>query len=416
MNFSQLQDLLIELHHAWSAIPKQWTLTGFCLCIASTAPDLRQHFLVHFLTTYMYGFGGGIITSLLVLDGSKAPITILYNPNFAATWILCWWIINYFPYRIPGRIHDTWPLKVRSIHDTLSLKVRSIHDTWPLKMLTKACIGYVKAQTMTSKINQACDIFPGAVLGPIMIGALSICGGKLSHDTIRWAHGTLKSPHELFSPTYSWRAAMLCSTAYFFLVKYSVTAFMHPQAVHATITTLLVGQVFASELTGLPMDWTKPIVSTILFLANIPAPAEQPAQRCRKFHDEMDSEERLQSPINKREGGRESHQAANARDNLNVASYIKVQPGHKSVTVLGTEDSIKITAHELQPVRSAHVHVEACRDTFLKDKVEPQQQNLAQASIKHSGAKKAAAVSDRGWTQVMNNKKRSASLSNKKEK
>jgi hypothetical protein len=60
---------------------------------------------------------------------------------------------------------------------------------------------------------------------------------------------------------------MLCSAAYFFLAKYSATALMMPQAVHAMITTLLVGQVFASELTGLPMDWTKPIVNTILILA-----------------------------------------------------------------------------------------------------------------------------------------------------
>ncbi len=44
------------------------------------------------------------------------------------------------------------------------------------------------------QVNLACDMFPGSVLGPIVIGVLSICGGKISVDTIRLAqvaHGPL---------------------------------------------------------------------------------------------------------------------------------------------------------------------------------------------------------------------------------
>ncbi len=81
-----------------------------------------------------------------------------------------------------------------------------------------------------------------------------------------FVQGTLKKPHELWSPTYSVRVALLCSTFYFFSVRFPATAFLLPEAAQALVTALLVGQSLLSDITGLPMDWTLPFESLLLTL------------------------------------------------------------------------------------------------------------------------------------------------------
>ncbi len=40
------------------------------------------------------------------------PITILYNNAVGITWVVCWWLINYFPWGLPRRLHHLLPIRV----------------------------------------------------------------------------------------------------------------------------------------------------------------------------------------------------------------------------------------------------------------------------------------------------------------
>ena len=49
--------------------------------------------------------------------------------------------------------------------------------------------------------------------------------------------------------------------------QFPLTAVLSPEEAQALIMTLLVTHSVASDLTGLPLDWTQPIVTTLLTLA-----------------------------------------------------------------------------------------------------------------------------------------------------
>ena len=53
----------------------------------------------------------------------------------------------------------------------------------------------------------------------------------------------------------------------FFFAKFPLTAFLLPEEAAAALMTLLVAHSLASDLTGLPLDWTQPLVTTVLTFA-----------------------------------------------------------------------------------------------------------------------------------------------------
>ncbi len=64
-------------------------------------------------------FGGGIITSLLIQDPKQAPIALFSHNVVGVTWTVCWWLVNYFPFNLVGRIVLFFPVRIL-------LKVRMI--------------------------------------------------------------------------------------------------------------------------------------------------------------------------------------------------------------------------------------------------------------------------------------------------
>ena len=54
---------------------------------------------------------------------------------------------------------------------------------------------------------------------------------------------------------------------YFLLTKLPLTACLSSEEALALLMTLLVTHSLLSDLTGLPLDWTQPIINTVLTLA-----------------------------------------------------------------------------------------------------------------------------------------------------
>eukprot|EP00195_Chlamydomonas_chlamydogama_P006970 CAMPEP_0202890708 /NCGR_PEP_ID=MMETSP1392-20130828/1028_1 /ASSEMBLY_ACC=CAM_ASM_000868 /TAXON_ID=225041 /ORGANISM="Chlamydomonas chlamydogama, Strain SAG 11-48b" /LENGTH=362 /DNA_ID=CAMNT_0049574327 /DNA_START=64 /DNA_END=1152 /DNA_ORIENTATION=- len=240
---------LRDIHAAWSSVPAYWALVGHCLFCATLAPEFKDRFIVHYWITFLGGFGGGIASALVIMNPAKASISLLSSNTLGFTWTLCWWLMTYFPYNIPNKLHSFWPVK----------------------MITKACVAFCRANLIVNRVDLCMVLYPDVVMASILLGTIAACGGKYTTDAIRQVNNAASAPHEASAPTYSWRSAFLGSAFYFLAAKYSVTQFLAPEEATAVLLTVFVGQSLLSDLTGQPCDWTKPIINTVLTLANIPA-------------------------------------------------------------------------------------------------------------------------------------------------
>lgn len=51
----------------------------------------------------------------------------------------------------------------------------------------KMCTQLSRAKLIMARVNLAVEMYPGSLFGPLAIGTLCACGGKLLQDTIRMA-------------------------------------------------------------------------------------------------------------------------------------------------------------------------------------------------------------------------------------
>ena len=228
-----------QAQQAYNSLPHMISLIGHCLYCASLEEKLRGHFLVHFISTFLTAFGGGLFSSLLFSDRDKLPISILSNEAMGWTWVAIWWSVNWAP---------------------LSLVTTAV--SWaPFKSLTKATVIYNRARQMCYRMQALSDRHPGHVIGPILFGTFGASIGKISTDTIRMiADPNEPNPrHEALSPTYTFRSALLCSIIYVLSAVCPLTRFLSSSEGTSLITTILIGQGLLSDMTGMPMDWTLPI-------------------------------------------------------------------------------------------------------------------------------------------------------------
>jgi len=191
------------------------------------------------------------MTSIMMMNHERAPLSILSNHTLAVTYLVCWWLVNHFPRKL--------------VSGMLSRK--------PCKMLIKACTQLCRAKLIQTRINLAVEMYPNNLIGPLIIGTLCACGGKLTQDTVRLAQGVLVGPHEANVQTYSSRSAFLCALFYLLACKWPATAVMTQEEAFSAMALLLVVHVIAAEWSGRPLDWTLPIVNTLLLVTNIAAPA-----------------------------------------------------------------------------------------------------------------------------------------------
>jgi hypothetical protein len=99
--------------------------------------------------TFTAGFGGGLSSAIFLMRPDIVPVNF-FTGYTDAVFTFCWWLVNYFPYNIPGRIMRT-PLV-----------------TEICKLLLLVAVGKV----MTSRLDTALHLHPHATVGAIMIGAL----------------------------------------------------------------------------------------------------------------------------------------------------------------------------------------------------------------------------------------------------
>jgi hypothetical protein len=98
--------------------------------------------------TFTAGFGGGFSSAMFLMRPDIVPLNF-FTGHTDAVFTFCWWLVNYFPYNIPGKI------------------VRTPFVTEICKLLVLLAVGKV----MTSRLDTALLLHPGVTVGAIMIGA-----------------------------------------------------------------------------------------------------------------------------------------------------------------------------------------------------------------------------------------------------
>ncbi|GLI68493.1 hypothetical protein VaNZ11_012935 [Volvox africanus] len=242
---------LTDLYNAYTTIPNEYALVGHCLFLAALAPEFKHRFLVHFWITFLAGFGGGVITSILMMDPVKAPISILANNSLGVTWFICWWLMVYSPFNIVGRIHSVPPVK----------------------MITKLCLTFLRANLIIHRVELAVVLFPGVIAAPLILGTLAGSGGKLLVDAMRYHWGGLQGAAEASVPTFVWRSAALAAAGYWVACKY--TSLLTSQEAAAIVITVLLIHSVLSDLFGSGVtDFTYPVAKIAHALSLVPMPTE----------------------------------------------------------------------------------------------------------------------------------------------
>ncbi|EFJ49844.1 hypothetical protein VOLCADRAFT_104093 [Volvox carteri f. nagariensis] len=250
---------LTDLYNAYKTIPTQYTLIGHCLCLAALAPEFKHRFLVHFWMTFLAGFGGGVVTSILIMDPMKAPISIFANNALGLTWLICWWLMTYSPFDVVSRLHSLPPIKT----------------------VTKLCVTFMRANLIINRVDLAVALFPGVIAAPLILGTLAGSGGKLLVDAIRHHWGGLSGPTEASVPTFVWRSAALAAGGYWAACKY--TGLLTSQEAAAVVITVLLVHSLLSDLFGPDFtDFTYPVAKVAHALSLVPMPTATATPKAAK--------------------------------------------------------------------------------------------------------------------------------------
>lgn len=229
-------------------IPLVYKLIGHCLFVATLAPDLKDRFLLHYWITFFAGFGGGVVTSLLLMAPEKAGIALFADNMVGLVWTSCWWLVNYFPGGSIGRVVNVWYIKI----------------------ITKMMCQMMRVSLIITRVNQANAFHPGVLAAALVLGTLAGSGGKFIVDAVRQGYGLLALPAETTIPGYSFQSALLGASLYYFLGFYF--NLLTPNQAGGLILFLLITHAGLTELTGRPLDIFRPVFRVLHSLTNIPEP------------------------------------------------------------------------------------------------------------------------------------------------
>jgi hypothetical protein len=207
-----LRAFLDQLHASLASLPSLPILIGHCVFCTTMAPDARSHFVLHFWLTYLGGFAGGALSSLLLMRPDKAPISLLASNTTGVVWVLAWWLMTYSP---------------------AAAALHRLHAWLPVRAATKACVQFMRASLIASRVPLAAALYPGVHAAPLLVGALAACGGKCTYDAIRAVYGTPLggAPAEFTVPTYSMRSAVLGAALVYLTAVLPSTAFLTKEQV-----------------------------------------------------------------------------------------------------------------------------------------------------------------------------------------
>eukprot|EP00899_Mesostigma_viride_P027060 jgi/Mesvir1/7539/Mv19285-RA.1 len=222
-----------QLATALSSIPEEYLLLGHCLVISSAGRHLpfKTHFIVYFWVAFFTGFAGGTTTALLM---QEAP-SWFTNNMVMLVWTATWYAMNYLPWNLGAKIYD---------------------NLLPLRLCAQVGFAYSRSRLIVTKVNAALALYGrGAIAGPLIIGTLSGCAGKLTRDLVGRLWGE-EPTHKSEMATPSWSSKSAFMGAFLYLLM-SVWLPILPQDVAFTlVATLLLAHALASEILGAfdPLD------------------------------------------------------------------------------------------------------------------------------------------------------------------
>eukprot|EP00803_Ostreobium_quekettii_P005457 evm.model.scf_1373.5 EVM.evm.TU.scf_1373.5 scf_1373:36153-41262(+) len=243
--------LLLGLHDVYSGWSYWLCYFMHCVHAASMAPDLKRNFLLHYWATYLACFGGGFVSALLIMRPELAPIPLFSSNYELLLWTSAWWLVNYCPFNLTGRILTFWPVM----------------------MIMEVGSNFARSDIIAKRVDLAVKLYPGVVAPPIILGTIGGMAGKASLDLIKRGLGSGNGTLEIMVPGFVWRSALLSAMTYYYLVHWAGQ--ISSEEGLALVRTVLIVHGLLSDLSGWPLDVTKPIALVACTASNIPDPSEE---------------------------------------------------------------------------------------------------------------------------------------------
>jgi len=177
-----------------------------------------------YIMSLCVAFGGGILGGMLNGD---PPIPVANDmPFFALT--VSWWAMNFFPFDL----------------------FCSFYESVPGQIIGKALDGMSRYRQVFNQLHKAAGKFkrtpyyPNPVAGPILVGAISACGG-LFMPFDKGVSALENGPH------FPWRSALACAVIYYLA---TVDSYVSPVVLHyadvdtiraATTSFLILVDIFS---------------------------------------------------------------------------------------------------------------------------------------------------------------------------
>uniref|UniRef100_A0A7S3R7U7 Uncharacterized protein n=1 Tax=Dunaliella tertiolecta TaxID=3047 RepID=A0A7S3R7U7_DUNTE len=292
----QASSLLRPLSEQYDVLAQDSTtkvliLIGHCLACVTAAPEAKGNWLLHYLMTFLLGFGGAMWSSLLLMDPSRAPISWILNNDIGMYFTVTWWLVVYSPLSRPLN----WILKL-----------------WPIRALPTACVLFFKTRMVTSRVELVASLHPGVLLSPIVLATIAGCGGMCTYDALRSVYGLNDRPAEVTMAGKSFRVAFLVASIHF--CNMLLPQPLLPIAEMRTfLTTLCIAHSLLCGLTGLKLDWTEALLRPVLFMARIPWPSEAPKPLPPASKHTAQEQQKKKAAAAAAKSGQDLQQASNKR-------------------------------------------------------------------------------------------------------
>ena len=136
--------------------------------IAECTPLARVHATrrLRVQLTFVVGWGGGLTSAIVLARPLELPIN-LFSKRHDLMIVGVWWLANYFPGGLPGKLLRTKPMRIVSL------------------LLTQIC----RAGTMCLVMSLVAKYHPDSTIGVIVMGAPpAVCGMHTARSALPATH------------------------------------------------------------------------------------------------------------------------------------------------------------------------------------------------------------------------------------
>ena len=189
-------------HIPWTALA-----IGHSLAVAGSFKGGHgPAYLFNYLVGILSGYGGGVLTCLLIMvrvpavcrppqsggtiaqpphccalrlqEPKVASMALLSSNQIGIIYTLSWWAMNYFPLDLVARLHRLPPVTAT----------------------TGAARGVLRAGLIAQRVDVAVKVFPGVIAAPLVLGTLAGSGGSLLVDAFNILGGYCKGAQRGMAP------------------------------------------------------------------------------------------------------------------------------------------------------------------------------------------------------------------------